>query len=558
MEIYDIERHENIINSFNDIVIVTDLSNIIRSYNKRAYEFFSFDKDLLRGKSIVDFIKSFDINIHDKFIGETELDFHQIITRDMFKDDVKTVILRKNFRRKQLFFKLGVYEHRIFGEEDPRGNIYILTDITNIYTAYEDLRNNKEIMKNYLIEMKGIMDIRQRTNLKKHNQVIHVNNIINNLHESIIVVDNNFSEIYCNDAYKNTFDFTPREFLTLKFLDDYKVESISDTEIDIKDFLKSIRGKSEKKSGQFLFKNLLLNVDRYFQITLNTIDSRENPKVTKYHNIITFSDITEIKQQEILKDDFFNMASHELRTPITLIKSSLQTLENICKSEITENMKKYLNMMNKNSSRLLKLINNILDLSKAENGYMFPVISNFDIVLVTEDIITSINVHANHKKSIQVIFEPNVEEAYISFDKDMYEKILLNLLSNAIKFTKNDKMVYVNLIVNSDNFVLKIKDQGIGIPEDKLKDIFNKFSQVNSILSRGAEGSGIGLSVVKKFVDILNGNISLKSKEGVGTEFILTFNMLMVNKDSNILDEEMIINDDVDGRVDIYFSDIYP
>lgn len=558
MEIYDIEHQDNIINSFNDIVILTDLNNIIKSYNRRAYEFFSFDKDLLRGKSITDFMKSFDINIHDRFIGDSEFDFHQVITRTIFNEDVKTVVLRKNLRRKQLFFKLGVYEHKRFGKKEPSGSIYILTDITNIYTAYEDLRKNKEIMTNYLIEMKGLMDIRQRTNLKKQNQVVHVTNIINNLHDGIIVVDNNFSEIYCNEAYKNAFDFTPREFLALKFLDNYKVESVSDTDTDIRDFLKGMRVRGDKRSSQFLFKNLLYNTDKYFQITINTIDSKGNSGSTKYHNIITFSDITEIKQQEILKDDFFNMASHELRTPITLIKSSIQTLENICKHEITDNIKKYLNMMNKNSSRLLKLINNILDLSKAESGYMSPVISYFDIVLVTEDIITSINVHANHKKNIQVIFEPNIEEAYIHFDKDMYEKVLLNLLSNAVKFTMNNKMVYVSLIVNKENFILKIKDQGIGIPADKLNDIFNKFSQVNSVLSRGAEGSGIGLSLVKKFVDILDGKIDIKSIEGVGTEFVLTFNILTLNEDSNTLDEEMIINDDVSGRVDIYFSDIYP
>lgn len=555
MQIYDIEGYDTIIDSFNDIVIIADLENTIKSYNKRAYEFFSFDKDFLKDKSIIDFMKSFEVNIHDKFVDEKEFDFNQIITRSIFQENVKTIVLKKTFRRKDLFFKLGVYKHKIYND-DIIGNIFILTDITDIYNAYKDLHKSNELMKQYVIEMKGIMDIRQRTNKKKDNRVIHVNNIINNLHEGIIVVDNAFIDVSCNDAYKNIFDFTPREFISLKFLDNYKVECIGDTKSDIRDFLKNLRYKSEKKSEQFLFKNVIDGTEKYFQITLNSIDSSDISNI-KYHNVITFSDITELKQQEILKDDFFNMVSHELRTPITLIKSSLQALETICKDEITIKMKKYLNMMNKNSSRLLKLINNILDLSKAESGYMSPVVTYFDIVVITEDIVTSINVHANHKKNIQVIFEPNIEEAYLFFDKDMYEKILLNLLSNAIKFTPNNKFVYVDLIVKDQSFVLKVRDQGVGIPDDKLKDIFDKFVQVNSVLSRGAEGSGIGLSLVKKFVDILDGSIVLESRIGVGTEFILEFKKLKIEKSLNNVDD-VIINDDISGRVDIYFSDIYP
>ena len=556
MQMYNVNERESIIDSFNDIVIIADLDNVIKSCNKQAYEFFSFDKDFLKDKNIIDFMRSFEIKIHDKFVDEKEFDFNKIVTREILNENTKTIVLKKTFRRKDIFFKLGIYEYRIYND-DLVGNIFILTDITDIYNAYKDLHKNNDIMKQYVIEMKGIMDIRQRTNKKKDDYVSHVNNIINNLYEGIIVVDNNFNDIFCNEAYKNIFKFTPREFISLKFLDNYKVECIGEGKGDIKDFLKNLKCRSEKKSEKFLFKNYIDGSEKYFQITLNSIDSYEDLNI-KYHNVITFSDITELKQQEILKDDFFNMVSHELRTPITLIKSSLQALENICKDEITFNMRKYLNMMNKNSSRLLKLINNILDLSKAESGYMSPVMSYFDIVIITEDIVTSINVHANHKKNIQVIFEPNVEEAYVLFDKDMYEKILLNLLSNAIKFTQNNKFVYVDLIVKPDNFILKVRDQGVGIPKEKLQDIFNKFIQVNSILSRGAEGSGIGLSLVKTFVDILGGNIVIESQLGVGTEFILTFKKCEDEIKNKEKIDDLIINDDVSGRVDIYFSDIYP
>ena len=139
----------------------------------------------------------------------------------------------------------------------------------------------------------------------------------------------------------------------------------------------------------------------------------------------------------------------------------------------------------------------------------------------------------------------------------MYEKILMNLLSNAIKFTPNNKFVYVDLIVKDTGFILKVRDQGIGIPGDKLREVFDKFIQVNSILSRDAEGSGIGLSLVKKFVDILKGKITLESKLGVGTEFVLSFNKLKIDSHMYNVDD-LVISDDISGRVDVYFSDIYP
>ena len=112
------------------------------------------------------------------------------------------------------------------------------------------------------------------------------------------------------------------------------------------------------------------------------------------------------------------------------------------------------------------------------------------------------------------------------------------------------------MVISENSFTLKVRDQGVGIPQDKLNDIFDKFIQVTSILSRGAEGSGIGLSLVKKFVDILNGEITIYSKIGVGSEFKLTFNNMKIGKELDNA-EDIFINDDIDGRVELYFSDIY-
>ncbi|GLC32301.1 ATP-binding protein [Clostridium omnivorum] len=103
------------------------------------------------------------------------------------------------------------------------------------------------------------------------------------------------------------------------------------------------------------------------------------------------------------------------------------------------------------------------------------------------------------------------------------KKILLNLLSNAIKFTPEGKQILVELQIENETVALSVKDQGIGIPDNKIDFIFDRFVQINTSLSRRAEGTGIGLSLVKKLVELMEGDIKVKSKEGKGTEFIMKF-----------------------------------
>ncbi len=211
-----------------------------------------------------------------------------------------------------------------------------------------------------------------------------------------------------------------------------------------------------------------------------------------------------------LKDEFFTIISHELRTPLTIIYSSLQLAYDIYPEDINLNIDKILKRINQNTARLLKLINNILDISKAEAGFLTLNNEYFDIVLETENIVNSITNYAN-SKNINLIFDTTKEEEEVWIDKDKYERILLNLLSNAVKFTPENKSIYVTLKIYKNNFKLIVKDEGRGIPKEKIDCIFNRFAQVNSSLSRSAEGTGIGLSLVKKIVDLMDGEIKVYS-----------------------------------------------
>lgn len=296
--------------------------------------------------------------------------------------------------------------------------------------------------------------------------------------------------------------------------------------------------------------------ERFYKIRFVPYKNKDN--TTRIH--IHGSDVTEevnhnIELEKItrLKDEFFTIISHELRTPLTIIYSSLQLAYDIYTKEITPNMDKTLSRINQNCSRLLKLINNILDISKAEAGFLSLSNVDFDIVSLSETIVNSVNFYAL-SKGIELIFDTNEEECDVRLDKDKYEKILLNLLSNAIKYTPEDKKILVELKIEEENFYLIVMDYGVGIPKNKLDSIFDRFAQVNSSLSRRAEGTGIGLALVKKIVELMEGEIKVHSEVGKGSKFTVKFKK--INAESHNINHYAILTENIGDRINIEFSDI--
>ncbi len=260
-----------------------------------------------------------------------------------------------------------------------------------------------------------------------------------------------------------------------------------------------------------------------------------------------------------LKDEMLMLISHELKTPLSIITSSIQTVELICKNELTERVKKYLNKIKQNSYRQLKLVNNILDNTRLDSGIFRMNRVNADIVLLTRAIIDSILVFAE-RKGVKITFETDLKHSVIQIDVDIYERILLNLLSNAVKFTPEGKSIEVSLFspqaMNRQYISVQVKDNGIGIPSDQKDLIFERFGRVNRA-NRHSEGTGIGLYLVKMLVSLLDGEIRLESKEGVGSTFSLMFPMV---KAGEISTESAIVDKSSDHLLTtsaIEFSDIY-
>ncbi|CEQ02594.1 sensory transduction histidine kinase [[Clostridium] sordellii] len=284
-------------------------------------------------------------------------------------------------------------------------------------------------------------------------------------------------------------------------------------------------------------------------------------KVSESEYIIWFIDITkELNYEESnkIKSEFFANLSHELRTPLNLIFSSLQILElKIKKINLKEekSISKYLNMANQNTYRLLKLVNNIIDSNKITSGYFDYSPQNYDIINFIEGICQSV-VDFAKQKNIDVIFDTYVEEKVVCFDLDKMERIILNILSNAIKFSKDGGLIKIDIRENNDNIEIKISDNGIGIPKNKLNSIFDRFKQVDGNTIRKGEGSGIGLYLVKCLVDMHGGSIFVDSEVGIGTIFNIQIpNKIIDECECNIIEKNL--QSSYIEKIKVEFSDIY-
>ncbi|MFT8342918.1 Cache 3/Cache 2 fusion domain-containing protein [Clostridium beijerinckii] len=269
--------------------------------------------------------------------------------------------------------------------------------------------------------------------------------------------------------------------------------------------------------------------------------------------------LEETVQYEKLKTEFIANMSHELRTPLNIIFSTAQlfnVLINRDEDLNTEKMKNYTNSIKQNCYRLVRLVNNLIDITKIDSGYMKLELKNGNIVQVVEDITQSTAEYVGYM-SRTIIFDTDNEEKIMAFDEEKLERILLNLISNATKFTEPGDKISVNLYDIDDYIVISVKDTGRGIPEEKVSQLFQRFKQVERLLNRSHEGSGIGLSIVKALVEMHEGTIEVKSVYGEGTEFIICLPVKIVPEDEGKKNKNGYANQSKVENINIEFSDIY-
>jgi signal transduction histidine kinase/DNA-binding response OmpR family regulator/ligand-binding sensor domain-containing protein len=221
------------------------------------------------------------------------------------------------------------------------------------------------------------------------------------------------------------------------------------------------------------------------------------------------------------KNDEFANVSHEFRTPLTLI---LGPIQNLLRSNIRSTTRQKLEMAKRNGYRLLRMVDQLLNMEKFK---VQQIMSNQHIkVKPVVNLISQSFKELAQEKNITMHIE-KVDDVYIDFSVDAFEKIMLNLLSNALKYTKSGGEIRVTIVEYGDQQIqITVKDTGIGIPEDKQNTIFERYNRVLDEHSEKITGAGIGLALVKELVEVHQGTVTLESKLGVGSTFIVTLNAI--------------------------------
>lgn len=478
-----------------------------------------------------------------------------------YVDEIDNEMLVKKLKEKNIY-KVGIYN--ITMKEELLGHIVItfLQDTKSIELGYDYI---KTICSHLAVTVSNINEsIKIKNELKIYKEKKdYLKKCIDISVDIIGKFDKNGKIIYINkDRLKEILGYSISEFENLeeikaqneyKKLDyDYKKGFHDGFKID-NNLVINQESRILCKNGQYkwLEWNLKIykNEETLFFTAKDITSKKEYQKKQKL--------LEETVELENLKNRFFNNLSHEFRTPINIILGIVQLIEQGRRKDtyVLENLDFHVDVVKRNSYRLLRLVQNLLDLSQIKGQYYNINFGNYDIIEIVEDIVMSVAEYLKDK-NIKVIFDTNCEEKVICCDPEKIERIILNLLSNAIKYNKNNNDIEVYIDVNEEYVKIYVKDHGIGIQKDKLENIFDEFIKIDDGLNRPCEGSGIGLSIVNEFTRVHKGKVNVFSELGKGT----VFEIILPNKVNTFNEDIILKNNQLKNKVDrcnIEFSDIY-
>ncbi len=452
---------------------------------------------------------------------------------------------------------------------------------TSLHAPYEDLsRSNKSLFDKTkeLTDMNRVLnaeiDRRNQAELSLEEEREIIQGILGSTTEGVIVKGKMKQTIYVNSGFNKMFEISEahieeKDGICLRRL---AIDLFHNPDAFIKDLdtaymsIDCISDKAYLKDGRVLEYNThtLQQRDIITGRVWNFKDITEKCRTQDLQRQIEEETqlLRQAEEYDAMKTEFFSNISHELKTPLNIILGCIQLLDrnyndNTCDySNKLSSLIKHIGIMRQNCYRLLRLINNLIDITRVDSGFMKMKPSNYNIVNLVEEIVQSVSGYIQ-SKGMDIVFDTETEERFIMCDVDKIERIMLNLLSNAIKFSEPKGIIYVNMLDREDRVVISVKDTGSGIPKEMSEIIFERFRQVDPLYNRRAEGSGIGLSLVKAFVEMHDGNISVKSELGLGSEFIIELPIKLIKKDDSVCNEVAVASQTNVERIKMEFSDIY-
>lgn len=491
------ERYRNLMDVLNDGVIIHNIDTI--SYlNDKALELFNINKKVNK-VLLIDDIKN---NINKKYKREF----------------IKSIDSVRNGKKEKASCKI---------ETEYGKNIEFIT--TSI------ILNNTEMMLSIAVD---ITNLEQGKNQLEESEKTY-KLLLQALPEGIVIID------------KKTKVHTYRNKSMMKILKYIGTDRFNEI---VKDYV------NYEKYGEF--RKYSISNNNKMNISISITDSIDDKNLicvvslldSEYRAEQMIEKLNEVKDKYKFKTEFLYTIANNLKNPINTIFDVNKILQNNKSRDEFKYIDNYFRVVKQNSYRLKRLLNNIEEISKIENGILDMNYSRCDIVKFIKDIVDLSKVYAKDN-DLEILFITNIKKKVVLIDKEKIEKIILNLLSNSIKFTNNSGKIMVSINSNKEEVIISVEDTGVGIPFEKMNSIFENFEQVDTTLSRGAEGTGVGLALVKKLAKAHNAKINVYSQLGCGSKFeIVLENNKIIGLEE---DKENVFKSTDIESVDIEFSDIY-
>lgn len=339
--------------------------------------------------------------------------------------------------------------------------------------------------------------------------------LIENMGSGLLLIDSKGHINLLNRTFKEVFHVKNADYLDKLYYQVIEHKEISD-------LIEEIVMTEQKVKKQL---HLPIGIERrYFEVYgVPILGMNEEWKGI----LLVFHDITEIKKLEQVRKDFVANVSHELKTPITSIKGFTETLLDGAKEE-KETLENFLKIILAESDRLQSLILDLLELSKIEQHGFVLAIRKMNLSQLLHEILSILNSKAE-QRDIQLFLEGTEKEIFIEGDYDRLKQVFINLVSNAIAYTLNGGKVVISVAERPSTIMISIKDTGMGIEQEEIPRIFERFYRVDKARSRNSGGTGLGLAIVKHLVEAHHGKISVESTVGHGTTFTIELNKVFVH-----------------------------
>ncbi|CEN24141.1 two-component sensor histidine kinase [[Clostridium] sordellii] len=526
-----------------------------------------------------------------RFICSCELSGNNIIKTLIFNDITQSTLIQNQLKESEEKYKKlmdllidGVIIHDL-------ENIEYINDaaleILNIPKDIKDIRfiNIKEKLNDkYLKEFNDSLNLILKG---KVNKIINKFKTINNKYIEIIttkmeynnsfmilsiIVDINETEIALRklDGSKKTYQALVQNLPDgIIVMDKFKKNIIYQNKSMIR-ILKSIKIESINKFiDDYISKEFYGQVKKYeidkaenSSLALTIIDMKEENQFLVLIRLLdneervleAIKELDLVNNQHHVKNEFLINTSKCLKDPIENISKINDKLEKNKHKYNSNHINNYTKLVKRNCYRIQRLINNMKEIADTENGVSSENFVGYDIVKLTKNIVDIIEKNYSNK-GINIKFKSNINSYNMIIDVDKMERAILNLISNSIKFSEMGSYIEVNITSENKEIKISVKDEGVGIPKDRMNFIFTKFGQIDRTLSRNTEGCGVGLALVKEIVNLHKGQIHVQSEEGVGSTFTI-----ILQENIEFIDKKTFEREDyksIEEKINVEFADIY-